>query len=115
MSQDTAAACKINELQYVALQMMVAKSVGLKPGKFTHVINNYHLYDRHEWFKEEMYKRFNTLSAVRSIIPPEIEIKQPKLILDTDNTDFYKFTIDDFKVVDYDPLPKLDKKIEIAI
>lgn len=114
-SQDSAAANKINQLQYVALLMMVAQSCGYKPGKFSHNIINYHIYDRHEWFKEEMYKRFNTLSAVRSIIPPEIEIKQPKLILDTDNTDFYKFTIDDFKVVDYAPLPKLDKKIEIAI
>jgi thymidylate synthase len=34
---------------------------------------------------------------------------QPKLILDTDKTDFYSFTIDDFRLEGY-PLEEIKKK-----
>ncbi|HSQ34205.1 MAG TPA: thymidylate synthase [Peptostreptococcaceae bacterium] len=90
-SSDYLVAGHINKIQYVALLMMVAKSVGLTPGKFTHFIDNLHIYDRHFEQAKEMLNRK----------PSE---KQPRLILDTDKTDFYSFTIDDFKMEDYEPV-----------
>lgn len=91
----------INRLQYCALLMMVAKSVGLKPGLFTYNVCNMHLYDRHENNAEELLSR-------------NPSNKQPKLLLDTDKTDFYSFTIDDFKLIDFEcDYPQL--KFELAI
>lgn len=91
----------INRLQYCALLMMVAKSVGLEPGLFTYNVCNMHLYDRHENNAEELLSR-------------NPSNKQPKLLLDTDKTDFYSFTIDDFKLIDFEcDYPQL--KFELAI
>lgn len=114
-SNDIFPAGNINKLSYVALLMMVAQSTGYKPGKFTHFIDNYHYYDRHEWVKEEITKRYSELRKMRFSLNVDDIITKPKLVLNTDNTDFYKFTIDDFIIQDYNPLPKLEKAIEIAI
>ena len=99
-SQDICGANNINNIQYVALQMMVAKHCGLKPGKFLHVIQNAHLYDRHIPIAEEFLNR-------------PISEKQPKLIFEPKSDNFYEFTIDDFRVEDYEPQPKIN--IDIAI
>jgi thymidylate synthase len=99
-SQDICGANNINNIQYVALQMMVAKHCGLKPGKFLHVIQNAHLYDRHIPIAEEFLNR------------PTSE-KQPKLIFEPKSDNFFEFTIDDFRVEDYEPQPKIN--IDIAI
>lgn len=91
----------INRLQYCALLMMVCKSVGLEPGLFTYSVANLHMYDRHEEKVKELLSR-NPCN------------KQPKLILDTNKTDFYSFTIDDFKLIDFEcDYPQL--KFELAI
>ena len=91
----------VNRLQYCALLLMVAKSVGLKPGLFTYNVANLHMYDRHEKQVKELLTR----------TPID---KQPKLILDTDKTDFYSFIIDDFKLVDFEPAGE-QLKFELAI
>jgi thymidylate synthase len=93
-SQDILGANNINNIQYVALQMMVAKHCGLKPGKFTHFIQNVHIYDRH-------------IPIAKEILQRPISEKQPKLIFEPKSNNFYDFTIDDFKVVDYEPQGKI--------
>ena len=93
-AQDILGAANINNTQYVALQMMVAKHCGLKPGKYTHFVQNLHIYDRHMSIAKELLKR------------PCSE-KQPKLIFEPKSNNFYEFTIDDFKVVDYEPQEKI--------
>ena len=95
-SSDFVTAGAINETQYVGLMLMVAKHCGYKVGKFTHWITNAHCYDRHIPLVEKMLKR-ESISC------------QPKLILDTDKTNFYDFTIDDFRLIDY-PLDEIKKK-----
>ena len=75
---------------------MVAKATGYKPGLFVHDISNIHIYDRHIPIVKEVMNR----------TPIEC---QPKLILDTDKTDFYSFTIDDFRLEGY-PLEEIKKK-----
>ena len=100
MSQDILGANNINNIQYVALMMMVAHHCGYKPGVFTHFIQNVHLYDRHIQIAEEFLNR-------------PVSDKQPKLIFEPKSDNFYDFTIDDFKIVDYEPQEKVF--IQIAI
>ena len=99
-SQDILGANNINNTQYVALLMMVAKHCGLKPGKYTHFIQNVHIYNKHVPIAKEFLER-------------PVSEKQPKLIFEPKSNNFYDFTIDDFKVIDYEPQPKVF--IEIAI
>lgn len=87
-SSDFATAGQINSIQYCALLMMIAKTCGYEPGVFTHFFTNVQLYDRHIEPVTEMIKR------------KSIECN-PRLILNSDKTDFYSFTIDDFKLLDY--------------
>lgn len=93
-SQDILGANNINNIQYVALMMMVAHHCGYKPGVFTHFIQNVHLYDRHVPIAKEFLKR-----------PASDE--QPKLIFEPKSDNFYDFTIDDFKIDDYNPQAKI--------
>lgn len=87
-SSDYEVSCAINELQYIALQLMVAKTCGFKPGVFTHVIENAQIYDRH-------------INNVKNLLTREPVECNPQLMLNTDKTDFYEFTIGDFVLTDY--------------
>ena len=106
-SNDVMMANSINTIQYTALLMMVARHVGLKPGKFTHHINNFHVYDRHIPAMEEMMKRYKD-----NLNNPS---KNPILVLSPGKYNFYDFSIDDFKLINYEPMEKLKNPLEIAI
>ncbi|MBO7406231.1 MAG: thymidylate synthase, partial [Clostridia bacterium] len=77
-SQDMLAANAWNVAQYAALVLMFAQVSGLKPGEFVHVIADAHIYDRHVPIVEEIIKR--------------TPFPAPKVTLDPEITDFYKFT-----------------------
>lgn len=100
-SSDYCTAGHINKIQYVALMMMVARHVGLKPGVFMHVVDNLHIYDRH-------------VEQAKELIARTPSDKQPKLILNEGKTNFYDFTIDDFEMVDYEAV-KPQLKFELGI
>lgn len=102
-SNDYLTAGHINKIQYVALLMMVAHATGYKPGVFAHLVQNLHIYDRHEESAYDLLKRFK-----------EIDSTQPKLIFEPKSDNFYDFTIDDFRVENYEPI-KPQIKLEIAI
>ena len=94
----------INEVQYAALLMMIAKHCGYEPGVFTHFVANEQIYDRHIDAANEMLQR-----GRKGAIRRDIGLK-----LDTDKTNFYDFTVDDFKMVNYEPL-KPQLKLELGI
>ena len=99
-SSDLLVASSINCIQYVALQMMIAESCNLMLGKFSRVVNNLHIYDRHFENAKEILKR-------------EIG-HQPILKISNDKNNFYDFTIDDFEIENYKfQTPQL--KFELAI
>ena len=100
MSQDILGANNINNVQYVALMMMVAHHCHLKPGIFTHFIQNVHIYDRH-------------IPIAKQFLERPISDKQPRLIFEPKSDNFYDFTIDDFRVEEYEPQEKVF--IQIAI
>ena len=103
-SSDFGTAYSINQIQYKALQMMVACHCGYEVGTFSHHVMNLHIYDRHE----------EQLKILRDTVGQENE---PELILvSPKNTNFYDINVDDFKMMNYAPVKHRDKLIfEVAI
>ncbi len=99
-SNDVAVANNWNVVQYSVLLMMLAQVSGLQAGELVHVIADAHLYDRHIPVVEKMLKN-PTFEAPKIKINPEVK-------------DFYKFTVDDFELVDY-KYNKLEEKFEVAV
>ena len=101
-SNDMLVAHHINAMQYVALQMMIAKHFGWKVGKFYYFINNLHIYDNQFEQAEELLRR-------------EATNCQPRLVLNVpDGTNFFDIKPEDFELVDYDPV-KPQLKFDLAI
>ena len=99
-SNDMLTANNWNVVQYAVLLIMFAQVSGLKAGELVHVIADAHIYDRHiPLVKEVLSKPFHAA---------------PKLVVDTSITNFYDFTVDSFKLVDYE-YEKLETKIPVAI
>ena len=101
----------INEVQYAALLMMIARHTGYEPGVFTHFVANEQIYDRHIKAAEEMVRR--DLNIERDAYFSGV-VKVPKLILNPEKTNFYDMTIDDFTIVDYEPI-KPQLRLELGI
>ena len=99
-SQDILAANNWNVVQYAALLMMFAQVSGFEPGELVHVIADAHIYDRHIPIVKELIQR--------PVYPA------PKVTLNPEVKDFYKFTVDDFTIEDYEAGPQI-KNIPIAI
>lgn len=100
-SNDFIVAGFINKIQYTALQMMVAGHCGYKVGKFCHLVQNLHIYERH-------------FDAVTELLGKEPLGVQPKLILKEDKN-FYDYTINDFEIVGIEKITKINSKLELAI
>ena len=86
-SQDMLTANNWNVTQYALLMHMLAQVSGLEAGELVHVIADAHIYDRH-------------IPVVEEIIKHE-QLPAPKLEINPDIKDFYAFTTDDFRLVDY--------------
>ena len=100
-SNDYIVAGYINKIQYVALQMMIAGHCGYNIGKFYHLVQNLHIYDRH----------FNAVSELLQKKPLDIN---PKLLL-KNKKNFYNYTIDDFEIINIENITKINTKLELAI
>lgn len=86
-SQDILAANGWNVAQYAALVHMFAQVTDMEVGEFVHVIADAHIYDRHIGTVKELMQRK--------------PYPAPKLWINPDVKDFYDFTVDDFKLIDY--------------
>lgn len=99
----------VNEVQYAALLLMIAKATGYKPGNFTHFIANEHIYDRHIQAAKELIHRANKDDSQYSSNSDSVVMHfNPK------SNDFYKFSIDDFSLEGYSPM-KPQLKLELGI
>lgn len=97
----------INEIQYAALLMMIARHCGYEAGVFTHFVANEQIYDRHKEQAEEMIERYKLLKDKGYDYVPSMTLNPNK-------NDFYEFTIDDFTLEHYEPVrPQL--KLELGI
>ena len=94
----------INEIQYAALLMMIARHTGYKPGVFTHFVANEQIYDRHIEAAGEMLERYQEATTTEN----------PQLVLNSEKTNFYDMTIEDFTMEGYTPI-KPQLKLELGI
>lgn len=100
-SGDMGLGVPFNMTQYAVLIHLIAQTVGLKPGLFTHVINNAHIYENHvEAMKTQLSRRGQAFPAPRLCINPDIH-------------DFYQFTIDDIALDGYQHLGKLPMEVAV--
>lgn len=101
-SSDYLVSSGLNKAQSIALLMMIAKSIGKKAGMFTYCVGNLHIYDRH-------------LDNLKILNERYVEnLPSPKLIFSPKSDDFYSFTINDFRIENYNPI-KPNLKFEVAI
>ena len=141
-SQDTLTANNWNTVQYAVLLQMIAQVCNMKPGKFVHVIADMHIYDRHipivktmiekyaemvvnsdERFKCMIdsydFREYNRTELIirESCMNPkfyDLPHPNPKFWINPDIHNFYDFTVNDFKLIDYEYEP-FDYKIPVAI
>ena len=90
-----------NEVQYAALLMMIARHCGYEAGVFTHFVANEQIYSRHVTQASELMFRFNCKKEDEFNDGGSLS---PKLILNPEAHNFFEMTIDDFTIVDYEPM-----------
>ena len=76
-----------NVAQYAILLMMVAQVCNMEAGVLLHTITDAHIYDKH-------------VPLIKELITRE-QYPAPKVKLNPEVKDFYKFTTDDLIVEDY--------------
>lgn len=106
----------INEVQYAALQMMVAKTTGYEPGVFTHFVANEQIYDRHVEQANELLDRADKQLKIREDKSPfcYYDIQDIRLEFNPKTNDFYDFSINDFEMKNYEPVkPQLNLDLGI--
>lgn len=99
-SQDVLTANNWNVCQYAILMHMLAQVCDMEVGELVHVIADAHIYDRHVEIIKELMERE--------------EYDAPKLWINPEVKDFYEFTVDDFKLIDYKHGEKVEN-IPVAI
>ena len=99
-SQDMLTANNWNVVQYAVLVHMLAQVSGLQAGELVHVIADCHIYDRH-------------VPLVEKLLQNE-PLPAPKFYVNQDVKDFYQFTVDDFRLEDYQ-YHDFREKIPVAV
>ena len=99
-SQDVLTANNWNVCQYAVLLHMLAQVCDMQVGELVHVIADAHIYDRHIPMVEELIAR-EPLPAPGFWLNPEVK-------------DFYDFTPEDVKLIDYQTHEQI-KNIPVAI
>lgn len=100
-SQDMLTANTWNVCQYAVLVHMLAQVSGLQPGELVHVVADAHIYDRH-------------VPLVRELLERE-PFPAPRFELNPAVTDFYAFTPNDAKLLDYRFHPFDSKLVPVAV
>lgn len=88
-----------NIASYALLLMMVAQVTGLEAGEFIHTLGDAHIYNNHI---EQV-----TLQLSREPLP------LPKMVINSEVKDIDKFTIDDFKLEDYQCHPAIKGEVSV--
>lgn len=99
-SSDILTANNWNVVQYAVLIHMFARECNMDVGELVHVIADAHIYDRH-------------VPLVKELISRE-PLPAPKLWLNPEVKNFYDFTVDDVKLLDYETHEQI-KGIPVAI
>ena len=112
----------INEIQYAALLMMIARHTDYKPGVFSHVVANEQIYDRHIDAARELMARYSARDLEEKYAWDDGYqnddnyqlFQRPSMELNFEKTNFYDMTIEDFELIGYHPT-KPQLKLELGI
>lgn len=98
-SADVFLGVPFNIASYALLTMMVAQVCNLKAHEFIHTLGDAHLYLNHvEQAKLQLSRTPKTL---------------PKMMINPDVKNIFDFKYDDFKLVDYDPHPRIAATVAV--
>lgn len=98
-SADVFLGVPFNIASYALLTMMVAQVCGLQPGDFVHTLGDAHLYLNHiEQAQLQLSREFRPL---------------PKMKINPEVNDLFKFTFADFELTDYDPHPHIKAPVAV--
>jgi thymidylate synthase len=98
-SADVFLGVPFNIASYALFTMMVAQVCDLEPGDFIHTFGDAHLYSNHmEQAHLQLSREVRTLPLME--INPEVK-------------DIFSFTIDDFKLCNYDPHPHIKGAVAV--
>lgn len=98
-SGDSFLGIPFNIASYALLTMMTAQVCGLKPGDFIHTIGDAHIY-------------LNHLDQVRTQLGREPR-PLPRMVINPDVDDIFKFRYDDFRLEGYDPYPAIRGEVSV--
>ena len=99
----------INEIQYAAFLIMIARVTGYEPGVFTHFVANEQIYDRHVDNAHEMLRRAEEKAASGN------DGEGPMLVLNKENNcKLEDIKVEDFEMINSDPM-KPNLKFELGI
>lgn len=99
-SSDVMLGLPFNIAQYALLTHLYGRATGLIPRRLIVDIGDAHIYNTH-------------LEAARLVTDRIPEPQNPKLLISTENTDIDGYTMDDFHVVGYQPMPFI--KLPVAV
>lgn len=88
-----------NIASYALLSLMVARATGLKPGEFIHTLGDAHIY-------------LNHIEQVKLQLTRE-PFRLPKMTLNPEVTDLFKFRYEDFTLSDYKAHPHIKGEISV--
>ncbi|MCM3731315.1 thymidylate synthase [Fictibacillus nanhaiensis] len=98
-SADSFLGVPFNIASYALLTMMVAQVTGLKPGEFVHTVGDAHIYTNHIEQVE--------LQLTRDPKP------LPKMKLNTNITNIFDFTYEDFELENYESHPHIKGEVSV--
>ena len=105
-SQDMLAANGWNVMQYAALVQMIAQTVGMKPGRFDHMVADMHIYDRHIPVIQDIIRTYRDAQHRapydESTEDYQVPFKNPGLWINPDVKSFFDFKPEDLKLIDYE-------------
>lgn len=105
-SSDYPVGVPFDTTQYAILTHLFARHLGVKPGILTHVMADSHIYWNQLPGVEQQFKQYEELKTIQK--------PKPKLIFkENAPTNFWQITLNDFDIVDYDPMPAI--KYEVAV
>ena len=98
-SADVFLGVPFNIASYALLTLMMAQVCGLEAGDFVHTFGDAHIYSNH---KEQIELQLSRAPK-----------KLPTIKMNSEIKDLFKFTFDDFELVDYDPYPLIKGAVAI--